>query len=129
MPKITPRNAIPPYCRKCTSGNPSLCCSPNCPLYPLSVKLTPLKAIRKKCLDCTSTSNEVKNCAFSDCPLHILRFGRRIPRGTSRLKSIRKYCIWCMNNRISEISKCTAPNCALFIFRSGKRPKANEIGS
>lgn len=36
---------------------------------------TPLKAVRKNCLDCMGGSaNAVKECNL-DCPLHIYRFG------------------------------------------------------
>lgn len=38
--------------------------------------LTPLKAIRKKCLDCSVFSNkEVELCPSTDCPIYIFRFG------------------------------------------------------
>lgn len=38
--------------------------------------LTPIKAIRKKCLDCNSTANEVKLCTVKDCPLYPYRLGK-----------------------------------------------------
>ncbi len=39
--------------------------------------LTPLKAIRKNCLECSSgSSNEVKNCIITDCPLYPYRLGK-----------------------------------------------------
>ena len=38
--------------------------------------MTPIKAIRAKCLDCCcGSSNEVKLCPASDCPLYLYRFG------------------------------------------------------
>ena len=38
-------------------------------------KVSPLKAIRLKCLDCSGGSaQEVKNCALSECPLFPYRF-------------------------------------------------------
>lgn len=41
-------------------------------------KLTPIKAIRAKCLDCCCGSNdEVRLCPITDCPLHIYRMGTR----------------------------------------------------
>lgn len=41
-------------------------------------KLTPMRAIRKKCLDCCcGSSNEVKLCTAKDCPLWIYRSGHR----------------------------------------------------
>jgi hypothetical protein len=43
--------------------------------------LTPLKAIRKKCLECTCGSpKEVKECHITDCPLHPYRFGKNPKR-------------------------------------------------
>ena len=40
-------------------------------------KMTPCKAIRLKCLDCSGgSSNEVKLCVIPDCPLYPFRFGK-----------------------------------------------------
>ena len=40
-------------------------------------KLSPLKAIRKNCLDCCNGSaKEVKLCPIEDCPLHQFKFGK-----------------------------------------------------
>jgi len=36
------------------------------------------KSIRKKCLECSTTSNEVRQCTISDCPLWPYRFGRGV---------------------------------------------------
>ena len=42
------------------------------------MKLTPMKAIRRKCIDCSGgSSNEVKLCPVQDCPLYAYRFGKR----------------------------------------------------
>lgn len=39
--------------------------------------MTPTKAIREKCLDCSNGSwNEVKLCPVVKCALHPFRFGR-----------------------------------------------------
>ena len=39
---------------------------------------TPLKAIRKKCLDCSYyQTKEVRECTCIDCPIYPYRFGRR----------------------------------------------------
>jgi hypothetical protein len=41
-------------------------------------KITPIKAIRKKCLECSGgSSKEVKCCPITNCPLYLYRFGRR----------------------------------------------------
>lgn len=40
-------------------------------------KLTPMKAIRAKCLDCCcGQSLEVKECTALNCLLHFYRFGK-----------------------------------------------------
>jgi hypothetical protein len=40
-------------------------------------KLSPLKAIRLKCLDCScGSSKEVKECPCDDCSLYVFRFGK-----------------------------------------------------
>ena len=38
------------------------------------MKLTPMKAIRRKCIDCSC--NEVKLCPVKNCPLYDYRFGK-----------------------------------------------------
>lgn len=40
--------------------------------------MTPMKAIRAKCLDCTGGQpKEVRQCAVPKCPLYVYRFGKR----------------------------------------------------
>ena len=40
--------------------------------------LTPLRAIRANCIDCSGGSyKEVAKCQIPDCPLYIYRFGIR----------------------------------------------------
>lgn len=39
--------------------------------------MTPMKAIRAKCLDCCcGSSNEVRSCTVEKCPLYPFRFGK-----------------------------------------------------
>ena len=41
-------------------------------------KLTPMKAIRKKCVECSGGSvYEVKLCTVKNCPLYCYRHGKR----------------------------------------------------
>ena len=45
------------------------------------MRLTPLKAIRQKCLDCCAGQvAEVRRCTVEKCPLFPYRFGKR-PKG------------------------------------------------
>lgn len=49
--------------------------------------LTPIKAIRKHCLDCSGGSvAEVRNCIVTDCPLYQYRLGKNPNR-----KGINRY--------------------------------------
>ena len=44
----------------------------------LASSLTPMRALRAKCLDCSDGSaKEVKLCCISECPLWVYRFGKR----------------------------------------------------
>jgi len=38
--------------------------------------MTPMKAIRAKCLDCNYTANEVRLCPCTDCALWPFRLGK-----------------------------------------------------
>ena len=41
------------------------------------VNLTPMKAIRLKCLECANFQwSEVRDCNILDCALYVYRFGR-----------------------------------------------------
>jgi len=57
-------------------------------------KLTPLRAIRKKCLDCSNgSSQEVKLCPIEDCELYQYRMGKN-PAYSGRkgnVESLRKW--------------------------------------
>jgi hypothetical protein len=44
----------------------------------MSSNITPMKAIRLKCLDCTCQQrSEITLCSATDCPLHPYRMGKR----------------------------------------------------
>lgn len=52
-------------------------------------KLTPMKAIRAKCLDCSCGSFlEVKNCPISTCPLYPYKSGHKPKKGTQEYNFI-----------------------------------------
>ena len=97
---------------------------------------TPQKAIRLRCLDCRETWPEIAACEFgpdsheeSDpCPLWPFRMGlsRKAGKG-SRLKAIRRYCLWCCCESRTEIRLCPSKDfCALWPYRFGRRPKAED---
>lgn len=49
--------------------------------------MTPMKAIRAKCLDCMcGSSPEVRRCPCADCPLYPYRFGHRPKQYTDTTK-------------------------------------------
>lgn len=89
----------------------------------LKSTLTPSEAIHKKCLDCAGTWYEIKKCSFTNCPTHHLRLGTNIPKGTSRVEAIRKYCVdWCMNKQSKEVRLCPCTDCYFHPFRMRKNP-------
>jgi hypothetical protein len=82
--------------------------------------LTPIKAIRAKCIDCSGhVLKEVRNCCFDDCPLHPVRMGRG---SRSNMERIRAYCLWCNKGQRHEARFCPAVTCPLWEYRFGKRP-------
>ena len=59
-------------------------------------KVTPLKAIRIKCLDCSNGSTkEVRECPDTECALYLYRMGRDPNRagtgGQGNLDALRKW--------------------------------------
>jgi hypothetical protein len=56
------------------------------------MKVTPLKAIRLHCLDCSGGSTkEVRLCVISDCPLYPYRFGRNPKKkGQGQIENLKK---------------------------------------
>jgi len=93
--------------------------------------LTPLKAIRKRCLDCSGfSSKEVADCQEKECSLWEYRFGKR-PKGKARLtpiRAIRKYCLWCVCDSSAEVRLCPSEDCPLWNYRLGKNPRRKGVG-
>ena len=93
--------------------------------------LSPLKAIRKYCLDCCLGSPlEVRLCTAVDCPLHFRRFGRRPAKKQSLtpIQAIRARCVDCCGHNIAAPRKCEITDCYLYPFRLGKNPHRMGIG-
>jgi len=87
-------------------------------------KLTPLKSIRKKCLDCQETYTDVKKCKFIECFLYPFRMGT----GRAKVRNIRRYCLWCCVNNKKEVRLCPSESCPLYLYRFGKNPARKGIG-
>lgn len=57
-------------------------------------KISPIKAIRLKCLECSNGSaNEVKLCHIESCPLYKFRFGKNPNRQPRELTEEQKEAI------------------------------------
>lgn len=53
--------------------------------------LTPMKAIRAKCLNCScGSSQEVSLCPVTDCALYPYRFGKRIGEAKKKVSEEQK---------------------------------------
>ena len=55
------------------------------------MKLTPLRAIRMKCLDCSGRSRvEIRKCTIPDCSLYFYRLGKNPARkGMGSIQNLR----------------------------------------
>lgn len=94
--------------------------------------LSPSLSIRKKCLDCSVfESKRVRECEFDGksinrngfvedyCPLYPYRMGKG---SGSKLKAIRKYCLWCCLDQPKEVKLCPSVSCELYPYRFGHNP-------
>ena len=90
--------------------------------------MTPLKAIRARCLNCSGGSaKEVRSCTFTECPLYEYRSGHRpTEKVLTPMKAIRAHCVSCCNGNIREASLCTAKKCPLHAYKKGKRPQRHN---
>jgi len=101
------------------------------------MNITPCKAIRKKCLECSGGSaNEARLCHLNKCPLWHYRLGtgKRIkPNDGEKLltpcKSIRAFCVECSVFHTTEVRNCDIFECVLYPFRMGKNPNRSGIGN
>ena len=99
--------------------------------------LTPVKAIRNKCLDCSGGClDDIKNCecfgnegAIEKCFVYPYRMGKRpqVKAEYSPVKSIRKYCLWCCCESFSLAKECLVMDCPLWIYRLGKNPARKGV--
>ena len=100
-------------------------------------KLTPLQAVRKKCLwCCCGQSGEVSLCTCDECSLYPYRNTNiKIDKPRFTLKVIKQKCIECCAGSTKEIKYCNTDigksewglmmdDCALHPWRTGHRQKA-----
>ena len=83
---FTPLQAIHRYCVWCCGGSagsangPRGCNTPECPLYTRRLGNSAgggaAKAIRKRCLECVGSPDEVKKCKEESCALLLFKSGR-----------------------------------------------------
>ena len=110
-------------------------------------RVTPLRAVRQECLDCSGGSaNEVRLCVSKACPSWPFRFGKRPTaelkaevadvllhpaergitgrefhdNGGTPLQAIKLKCLGCSGYNRAEVKGCTFTSCALHPFRFGK---------
>jgi hypothetical protein len=98
-------------------------------------KLSPLVAVRHKCLDCCAESAaEAKLCPVTTCPLWPYRFGRfpKDHKGSkSVLKPINRKCRDCAPEVIKgkpEWQACIKKCCPLWHLRFGTNPRRSGCG-
>jgi len=71
--------------------------------------------------------SEVRLCPTTDCPLYLLRFGKR-SKGTLALKAIKKRCLDCGDGTAQAVAKCEFPKCQLNPYRNGHNPARKGLG-
>lgn len=91
-------------------------------------KLTPLKAIRAKCLGCClGQRSEVQRCPAHRCALHPNRQGKK-PKGATEtqtpLRAIKACCLDCSGGSRAAVRNCDRDSCPLHPYRNGTMPAA-----
>ena len=85
--------------------------------------MTPLEAIRKRCLDCSGDfAPEARNCGITSCQLHPYRMGTGSGTGKPSVKTIKAYCLWCSGDSETNMRHCPSRSCALWPYRQGHNP-------
>lgn len=100
---------------------------------PKKTNLTPMQAIRKKCLWCAGGSRtEVRLCPATSCPLYEYRGGKRPERAQrTPVQAIKAKCRDCCGETWADVQKCPGQKladgpCSLHPFREGKNPNVSE---
>jgi len=91
--------------------------------------LTPLRAIRKHCLDCVGGAPEVRVCLGDKlhdgpCPFFAYRMGR----GRPKLRTIRQFCLLCMGGSQLLVRECQSKTCQFHTYRMGRSVKRHGLG-
>jgi hypothetical protein len=108
-------------------GNPW----PKYRVYP-PVMLSPLRAVRHKCLDCCrEVAEEVRLCPVEDCSLWPYRFGSYPEHYQGRksvLQPIKEKCGDCAPESRDAIKNCPKKCCPIWPYRMGTNPKRKGKG-
>jgi hypothetical protein len=76
------------------------------------------KAVYVHCQDCRP-GQKPGTCTMETCELHPWRSEKiKRPKGSSRTKDIRRYCLGCQGGNRAAISKCDIYDCTLWPHRS-----------
>jgi hypothetical protein len=90
-----------------------------------NAKITPDKAVRERCLDCSGFSpQKIKVCWAKDCQLYPFRDGKCKRNLKTIGEAIKQYCRQhCMNGQPSEVLKCPSLRCPLHAYRQKREAK------
>ena len=89
--------------------------------------ITPVKAIRLRCLECMNGQPKEVSLCSGGCALSPFRFGTRGEKG-SVVKKIREHCLGCSESA-STVRKCPFEDCPLFPYRMGHNPSRKGMGN
>ncbi len=96
------------------------------------IRLTPSQAIRKFCIQCVGTYQQVPTCGGNKIPEGFGHKGEcffyqyRMKKGRPSVKLIRRMCLECQGKSAYWVKHCQDAECPLYEFRFGKNPKYSE---
>jgi hypothetical protein len=91
--------------------------------------MTPGEAIRKHCVECVGSTQEVRFCRGDELldGTKCWFFKNRLKEGRPSVKLIRKFCLHCMGGSSDTVKDCPSAGCLLYPFRFGKNPNIEFI--
>jgi len=95
----------------------------------MMAEITPLRTIRKNCIDCVGLASLVRECGgdkLLDKPCRF--FPYRMGRGRPKLRVIRENCLWCMGDSPKAVKECPSKTCPFLPYRMGRNPKKAGMG-
>ncbi len=97
-------------------------------------EVTPKLSVRKFCVECVGSPYQTEDCGGNrmigqgDSKGRCYFFQFRNGKGRPSVKTIRRFCLECMQGSFQLVRDCQSTHCAVYKFRFGTNPNRAGIG-